>query len=168
MSFILFSNFLFFQKKKKNLTKGATCDCDVGWQKFENKCFKYFQTKVNYKNAIQLCQVYNATLASVHSREEHVFIEDIARHYSTASGVHWVWLGGHRIKRNQTNDSDESLTASPVFSSAKQTNQTVNREFQWEDGSAFNYSGWRYNCPDKRRDEDCILMSIFQSRPSHW
>ena len=67
----------------------ADC-CDQGWQQYKSKCFKYIQTKVNFKNGVQLCSHYNATLASVHSREELLFIEDIARRYSTASGVHWV------------------------------------------------------------------------------
>ena len=70
--------------------------CDSGWQQYKNKCFKYIQTKMNYKNGVQLCSYHNATLTSVHSREELLFIEDIARRYSTASGVHWVsWLVEH-------------------------------------------------------------------------
>ena len=94
-----------FALKALNFKQKATCShtchffvslsteincCDPGWQQYKNKCFKYVQTKVNYKNGVQLCSVYNATLASVHSREELLFIEDIARRYSTASGVHWV------------------------------------------------------------------------------
>lgn len=119
--------------------------CEVGWKRFENKCFKYLQTKVNYKNAIQLCSNYNATMASIHSREEHLFIEEMARQHSSLSGVHWVWLGGQRIKQNQTIEN-------------KTVNETETPLFKWQDGSEFNHSEWRFNCPDKRRDEDCILM----------
>ena len=126
--------------------------CELGWLRFENKCFKYVQTKVNFRNATQLCKDQNSTLASIHSKEEHLFIEELARHYSSASGVHWVWLGGKRVKQNITLKlEDNSIDNNETF-----TNKSL--EFVWQDGSEFNYSEWRSNCPDKRTDEDCILM----------
>lgn len=58
--------------------------------------------------------------------------------------------GGQRIKQNTTTLND--LNNNTI------TNETRLSEFKWQDGSEFNYSEWRSNCPDKRRDEDCILM----------
>ena len=31
-----------------------------------------------------------------------------------------------------------------------------------------NFTNWRDGCPDNRQDEDCVLMTVFRDRPSHW
>lgn len=61
-----------------------------------------------------------------------MFIEDMARHYSTSSGVHWVWLGGERIKNNKTNSFTLDFNNITTYE-----NQAP--KFSWQDGSPFNY-----------------------------
>ena len=68
--------------------------CEEGWIRYRaarnTKCFKYFPDKVNFQSGLNLCNKMNGTLASVHSFDELTFLEDIARHYSGASGVRFV------------------------------------------------------------------------------
>ncbi|RWS04324.1 macrophage mannose receptor 1-like protein [Dinothrombium tinctorium] len=59
------------------------------------------------------------------------------------SGVHWAWIGATRPHEN--------------------TNV-----FQWQNGSELNFTRWRSGCPDNRKGENCVLMTIFKDRPSHW
>lgn len=115
--------------------------CDSGWTTYGLKCYRYVAQKVNFDQALAICLAENGTLASVQSLDELTFLEHLARRHSTASGVHWLWLGGFR-----------------------QPNLT----FRWTDGSPFRFARWRHNCPDRRRSEDCLLMSVFNSKPSHW
>ena len=67
----------------------------------------------------------------------------MARSHYTLSGVHWVWLGAER------NASDSEV-------------------FYWKDETELNFTNWREGCPDKRQGENCVLMTIFRDRPSHW
>lgn len=120
-----------------------TC-CQPGWFAFnQEKCLKYIAVNVNYADAEALCKASNSTLASIHSREEQEFILGMGRRHYTQSGVHWVWLGAVR----NISDSDE---------------------FYWKDGSSLNFTNWRDGCPDRRAGENCVLMTIFKDRPSHW
>ena len=68
-----------------------------------------------------------------------------------------VWLGGQRIENNKTDGFIVDPKNNNTFERSKP-------EFAWQDGSPFDYSEWRFSCPDTKRDEKCILMSIFQSR----
>lgn len=118
--------------------------CDQGWYAYkQEKCLFYDPVNVNFEKAVTVCSDKNATLASIGSKEEQDFILSLGRLHYTLSGVHWVWLG---LTRN-IND--------PLL-------------FNWKDGSLFNYSNWRDGCPDTRPGENCVLMTVFRDRPSHW
>lgn len=120
-----------------------TC-CQHGWYPFnQQKCLKYIAVNVNYADGESLCKANNASLASIHSSDEQDFILSMGRRHYTQSGVHWVWLGAVR----NASDSDD---------------------FYWKDGTAFNFTNWRDGCPDRRAGENCVLMTIFKDRPSHW
>ncbi|KAI1294197.1 Neurocan core protein [Halotydeus destructor] len=118
--------------------------CQPGWVNYnEEKCLKYFPVNVNHSGAVSLCTTNNASLASVHSADEQDFILAMGRQVYSMSGVHWVWLGANRVAPTQ-------------------------KAFAWDDRSNFTYNNWRDGCPDARTGEDCVLMTIFRDRPSHW
>ena len=98
---------------------------------------------VAFGTAEDMCRSHNSTLISIHSREEQELILSLGRQHYTMSGVHWIWLGAYR------NTSDT-------------------KEFFWKDGSTFNFTNWREGCPDNRVSENCVLMTVFRDRPSHW
>lgn len=109
------------------------------------KCLKYLAVNVNYDEAETVCKNSNSTLATIRTSDEFDFVQNIARTYSTLSGVHWVWLG------------------------AKRDNTTSNlKSFKWLDGSPVESNFWRDGCPDERAQDDCVLMTVFRDRPSHW
>lgn len=120
--------------------------CPLGWVNFNStKCYKYVAVNVNYADADRYCSDLNATLASLHSAEEQDFVLSLGRAHYTLSGVHWVWLGAVR----NSSDSHE--------------------QFYWKDGSNFSdFSDWREGCPDRRVGENCVLLTVFRDRPSHW
>jgi hypothetical protein len=118
--------------------------CEQGWYAYkQEKCLLYDPVNVNFEKAVNLCSDKNATLASIGSKEEQDFILALGRLHYTLSGVHWVWLG---LVRNASNPN----------------------QFHWKDGSTFNYTNWREGCPDTRQGENCVLMTVFRDRPSHW
>lgn len=118
--------------------------CPSGWIAFNTeKCIKYLPVNVHFSEAEQMCKSHNSSMISIHSREEQDFILALGRQHYTLSGVHWIWLGATR-------------------------NASDSKEFQWRDGSGFNFTNWRDGCPDNRQNENCVLMTIFRDRPSHW
>ena len=123
----------------------TSLSCPLGWHAYNGtKCLKYVAVNVNHSEAVRMCGEYNATLASVHSRDEEDFLLGLGRQYYTLSGVHWAWLGAMRPSADRQ---------SP---------------FTWPDGTEFDYSNWRPGCPDTRAGENCVLMTVFRDRPSHW
>ena len=118
--------------------------CETGWYPYKTeKCLKYHAINVNFSEAESTCSKDNSTIASIGSKEEQDFVLALGRLHYTLSGVHWVWLGATRDTSDLT-------------------------QFNWKDGSVFNYTNWRDGCPDNRVGDDCILMTIFRDRPSHW
>ena len=49
--------------------------CSPGWQAFNENCFFFnHDAYLNWEQAVEDCSERNATLASIHSEEEHIFI----------------------------------------------------------------------------------------------
>ncbi|RWS24566.1 macrophage mannose receptor 1-like protein [Leptotrombidium deliense] len=67
----------------------------------------------------------------------------MAKQHSKMSGVHWAWIGATRPNSESTN-------------------------FSWNNGKAMNFTRWRNGCPDNRQGENCVLMTVFRDRTSHW
>lgn len=67
----------------------------------------------------------------------------MGRQHGSSNSAHWIWLG---LVRNHSKTLD----------------------FYWADGSSATYRNWRYGCPDSREGEDCVLLTVFREKSSHW
>lgn len=67
-------------------------DCDDGWQKFENSCYKMFIGKKNWMDAESECVKNGAHLTSIHSANENAFVMKL----QDQTGTHITLIGGQR------------------------------------------------------------------------
>lgn len=98
-----------------------------------------------YTEAVFTCRGRNAnaTLASIHSREEEELLVAIARRdLNGKKGHQWVWLGSNKQENASFSD--------------------------WVDGTPFRYTNWYegagYTCPDVDPGRDCVAMGIFAEK----
>ncbi|XP_026103534.1 galactose-specific lectin nattectin-like [Carassius auratus] len=105
--------------------------CRAGWSAFRCRCFKFFSNSQMWINAEKTCQDFNGHLASIHSHEEYVFIQNLIRY--TTNGATRAWIGA--------NDA---------------VHEGV---WLWSDGSKFNYQIWSPGEPNDDKNEDCLEMN---------
>ncbi|XP_042594116.1 galactose-specific lectin nattectin-like [Cyprinus carpio] len=107
-------------------------DCQAGWSAFGCRCFKFFSNSEIWIDAENICQDFDGHLASIHSDEEYVFIQNLIR-YTTHEPTR-AWIGGHDA----------------VHEGA----------WLWSDGSKFNYQIWFSGEPNDDGNEDCLEMNF--------
>ena len=66
--------------------------CPKGWKSFTSNCYKLLDGNFNWNEAVDKCEEYGSSLASVHSSQENDFI-----HKMTQDVVH-AWIGGENYK----------------------------------------------------------------------
>lgn len=110
------------------IDEGGACPCPV--ETFEGRAFA-FCTEVGlpfdatWNIANQACGAAGYSLASIHSEAEDDFVTETAASYS--SGTWWIGLNDRRSEGN----------------------------YQWSDGSPFDYEGWDTGEPNNAGNEDC-------------
>jgi protein tyrosine phosphatase len=97
---------------------------------------KYFNQKVKFEEAEQICESYNATLISIHSAEENEFIRSYVLKQSLYSTN--VWIG---LKRNISGS----------------------HEFVWVDKSPLDYVNWSINKPDVNQVKTFIGVQVHKN-----
>ncbi|XP_040909696.1 C-type mannose receptor 2-like [Toxotes jaculatrix] len=109
-----------------NLYRG---NCPVSWVSFNNRCYKYFNTRMTWADAEHHCVTQKANLVSVHSLDEQIFIKFLVMNFESA-GTN-IWLGLSDIHKEG--------------------------RWMWSDGSAVNFVFWSTGEPnDAGGDEDCV------------
>ncbi|XP_039536285.1 ladderlectin-like [Pimephales promelas] len=105
--------------------------CLDGWYAFECRCFKFFNYALTWIDAEKFCMDYDANLASVHSNDEYMLIQNLVR-YETGGSTR-AWIGGH---------------------------DAVQEGFWlWSDGTKMNFQTWSPGEPDNDGYEHCIEMN---------
>ncbi|KAL7876140.1 hypothetical protein AOLI_G00111030 [Acnodon oligacanthus] len=109
-------------------------ECQNGWYQFGSRCFRIYTAAVTWSYAEQNCVDMGGHLASVHSSEEYIFIQELVQNATNSNSQ--TWLGG-------TDAAQEGVWA-------------------WTDGSAFNYFNWSYSQPDNGYwySENCLMMNF--------
>ncbi|KAF1383097.1 hypothetical protein PFLUV_G00150780 [Perca fluviatilis] len=70
---------------------GEPC-CPPGWTQFGSRCFTFYIQTKTWIDAETFCQTAGGTLASIHSAEEHTFLQD---YINQVSGTYKdAWIGG--------------------------------------------------------------------------
>ncbi|KAI5104164.1 ladderlectin-like, partial [Silurus meridionalis] len=118
--------------------------CQHNWTQFESRCFRIFTTSSNWmgaevfsfyecellqkkKNYTNYCDFFqqncvkmNGHLASLHSKEEYTFVQDLV--VSATGSNAETWLGATDVLQEKV--------------------------WVWTDGSAFDYRNWSAGQPD--------------------
>uniref|UniRef100_A0A914E4T4 C-type lectin domain-containing protein n=1 Tax=Acrobeloides nanus TaxID=290746 RepID=A0A914E4T4_9BILA len=64
--------------------------CPGNFAKFDNNCYHYVKIQAEHAEAQELCELVNATLASIHSKEAQKFIGTL---FKGGPGDEWAWIG---------------------------------------------------------------------------
>ncbi|XP_063077512.1 ladderlectin-like [Engraulis encrasicolus] len=111
------------------LARTALESCPWGWQRYERRCFKFVSTTRTWAEAERYCVMMGGNLASVHSRNEYYFVQDLVRKNTQSTPV--TWIGG-------CDAAQEGL-------------------WLWSDGSRFDYSHWNTAEPNNlEKIEHCL------------
>ncbi|KAF7706247.1 hypothetical protein HF521_019501 [Silurus meridionalis] len=107
--------------------------CQHNWTQFESRCFRIFTTSSNWMGAEQNCVKMNGHLASLHSKEEYTFVQDLV--VSATGSNAETWLGATDVLQEKV--------------------------WVWTDGSAFDYRNWSAGQPDDFLQlEHCLEMNF--------
>ncbi|XP_075421032.1 C-type lectin domain family 19 member A [Tenrec ecaudatus] len=115
--------------------------CPLFWMEFKGHCFRFFPLNKTWGEADLHCSAFSigrksAKLASIHSWEENVFVYDLVS--SCVPGIPAdVWTGLHDLRQEG--------------------------QFEWSDGSSYDYSYWDGSQPDdgihaSPQKEDCVQI----------
>uniref|UniRef100_A0A6G1SMW1 Macrophage mannose receptor 1 n=1 Tax=Aceria tosichella TaxID=561515 RepID=A0A6G1SMW1_9ACAR len=106
--------------------------CETGWLQFrQDKCYRFVHIRLAFDDAESLCNnLYGGHLPSIHSQEEQFMISQFLASVNVKNGSE-IWLGGRQMDFHN---------------------------FNWGDGSLFNYSYWEQGEPSFPA-EKCIEMS---------
>ncbi|XP_045675249.1 C-type lectin domain family 19 member A [Phyllostomus hastatus] len=115
--------------------------CPLFWTEFKGHCYRFFPLNKTWAEADFYCSAFSigwksAKLASIHSWEENVFVYDLVN--SCVPGIPAdIWTGLHDHRQEG--------------------------QFEWTDGSSYDYSYWAGSQPDdgihaRPGEEDCVQM----------
>uniref|UniRef100_A0AC34Q891 C-type lectin domain-containing protein n=1 Tax=Panagrolaimus sp. JU765 TaxID=591449 RepID=A0AC34Q891_9BILA len=100
-------------------------------------CYKVFYEYYHWQAAEYQCQNQSAHLVSIHSDDENRFVQSISQagYYfgSSAEGISKTWIGISTTSNDSTN-------------------------YQWSDGTSFDYIKWQKGEPDYPKLEKCGQM----------
>lgn len=96
-----------------------TRECQQGWSKYENRCFKFINERLTWEVAETLCQMsYSANLATIQSMEHQTWVSNLA-----GRKAYWIGLSSSADTGRWSYSNGESLS----FSNWKAGGQRVKR-----------------------------------------
>ncbi|XP_035039049.1 lactose-binding lectin l-2-like [Hippoglossus stenolepis] len=108
-------------------------NCPMFWFSFNNRCYKYVSTQMNWADAELHCLSEGANLVSIHSLDEHNFVKTMIKNFDHAEGKTWIGL------------SDLHKEGS----------------WMWSDGSAMDFTFWFSGEPNNNEGrEHCCYNNI--------
>ncbi|MED6266988.1 hypothetical protein CHARACLAT_007649 [Characodon lateralis] len=94
--------------------------CPLFWFRFEGRCYKYFGSRVTWGEAELQCVSEGANLVSIHSIEEHDFVDLLIKNFDPTRTLTWIGL----------------------------TDLHKEGGWIWSDGSKYKFSHWDHSQPD--------------------
>ncbi|XP_038871358.1 galactose-specific lectin nattectin-like [Salvelinus namaycush] len=64
----------------------------MGWYSFSGHCYKYVASQLDWADTESYCVAQGANLASVHSENEHKFIQKLVKSQDPAERYTWIGL----------------------------------------------------------------------------
>uniref|UniRef100_A0AAY5L3B3 C-type lectin domain-containing protein n=1 Tax=Esox lucius TaxID=8010 RepID=A0AAY5L3B3_ESOLU len=71
--------------------------CPAGWHQNGHRCFSFYPVWATWVSAESYCSQRGGNLASVHSPDQQVFIQDLVRKHTDQP----VWIGGYNVAQVQ-------------------------------------------------------------------
>ncbi|KAI1897999.1 hypothetical protein AGOR_G00089080 [Albula goreensis] len=107
-------------------------NCPIDWDVYGQRCFKFIQRSMTWIEGEKYCLSIGGNLASVHSKEEYLFLQHIIQRGH--GGYPIVWIGGSNCVEVKT--------------------------WLWSDGSNFDYYNWNSGEPNNSGGhENCLQMN---------
>uniref|UniRef100_A0A096M7H6 C-type lectin domain-containing protein n=1 Tax=Poecilia formosa TaxID=48698 RepID=A0A096M7H6_POEFO len=94
--------------------------CPLFWFSFEGRCYKYFGSRVTWGEAELQCVSEGANLVSIHSLNEHNFVNFLIKNFDPTRSQTWIGL----------------------------TDMHKEGGWIWSDGSKYRFSLWSPGQPD--------------------
>nr|BAE44114.2 serum lectin isoform 2 [Verasper variegatus] len=67
-------------------------NCPMFWFSFNNRCYKYVATQMNWADAELHCVSEGANLVSIHSLDEHNYVQSLIKSVDLEGGRTWIGL----------------------------------------------------------------------------
>ncbi|CAB1338812.1 unnamed protein product, partial [Coregonus sp. 'balchen'] len=100
--------------------------CPPGWSSFNNRCFKYFASPLDWADAESYCVTQRANLVSVNSKGEFDFVKNLIHGFDPAESHTWIGLSDlHEEGRWMWSDGSKVVY---TFWSPKEPNNGDGRE----------------------------------------
>ncbi|XP_069029909.1 lithostathine-1-alpha-like isoform X1 [Embiotoca jacksoni] len=107
--------------------------CPPGWTWFGRRCYLFQNTEKDWADAERFCISLNGNLASIHSRDEHLFLRELI--FNAVNGHKPSWVGGY--------------------------DQVKDGVWLWSDGSVFTFDSWGPGEPNNNNGgEGCMEINL--------
>ncbi|XP_055774437.1 galactose-specific lectin nattectin-like [Salvelinus fontinalis] len=96
-------------------------DCPPGWLSYNNRCFRYVASQLDWADAESFCVTQGANLASVNNKGEFSFVKNLIKSFDPAE--HYTWIGLSDLhKEGRWMWSDGSKVVYTIWSSGEPNN----------------------------------------------
>ncbi|XP_061598331.1 lymphocyte antigen 75-like [Cololabis saira] len=126
------------QEVKEQEVKLLRGGCPMFWYNFNDRCYKYVATRMNWANAELHCLSQGANLVSIHSQNEENFVKSLIKNFDHFEGETWIGL----------------------------TDAQQDGSWFWSDGSKLSFSNWNSGEPNGWWKETCVNTNW--DTPKNW
>ncbi|KAL4217899.1 mannose binding [Mactra antiquata] len=117
----------------------AYAGCPNGWTVYGQSCYITGHTAVDFNNAVQFCQHYQAKLAEIESAAENNFLRSYLEDFKVAD--YWIGL----------------------------TDSVIDNEWRWySDDSLVTFTDWHPTEPNNGKAHNCALIYGSGTYAHHW
>ncbi|XP_036001842.1 lactose-binding lectin l-2 [Fundulus heteroclitus] len=130
-------------KTQMKLLRGS---CPMFWFSFNDRCYKYFASRMTWGEAEIHCVSEGGNLVPIHSLEEHNFVNYLIQNFDANQGYTWIgltdihkegsWIWSEGSKHEFSNWNDGQPNNANEIEHCGHTNHGINHLWNDEDCSA--------------------------------